>query len=156
MASTPTTSSGVTRAFKSLGLSRLHRSGELAFAVLLVLISSACSNSNGVAANAPKTVAAHIYPVTEETTLRRVQAVGSLFALEESTISSEVEGVVAKVLVDVGDTVAEGQPLILLDQRELQFEVDRQRAIVSQVRAQLGIAANEAPQDSKKMASVQH
>ena len=36
---------------------------------------------------------------------------GSLYALEESTLSAEVEGIVSKVLVDVGDTVSEGQPV---------------------------------------------
>jgi len=35
-----------------------------------------------------------------------VQAVGSLIALEESALSSQVEGRVSEVLADVGDTVA--------------------------------------------------
>jgi RND family efflux transporter MFP subunit len=94
--------------------------------------------------------------VSEETTRRRVQAVGSLTALEESTLSAQVEGRVDKVLVDIGDVVNEGQPLILLDPRELQFEVDRQQGIVKQVRAQLGIGPSEQPPDDpKKLASVQ-
>jgi RND family efflux transporter MFP subunit len=95
--------------------------------------------------------------VAEETTQRRVQAVGSLFALEESTLSSEVDGIVSKVLVDVGDNVTENQPLIELDKRELQLEVDRQQGLVRQVRAQLGIGPNDPPpSDSSTMASVQH
>ena len=36
-------------------------------------------------------------------------------SLEESTLSAEVEARVSKVLADVGETVKEGQPLILLD-----------------------------------------
>ena len=98
----------------------------------------------------------HFYTVAEETARRRIQAVGSLYALEESTLSSEVEGPVAEVLADVGDNVKEGQALIRLDPRELQFEVDRQRGIVTQVRAQLGIGpADPPPTDPKKIASVQ-
>jgi RND family efflux transporter MFP subunit len=98
----------------------------------------------------------HLYTVKKETTQRRVQASGSLFALEESTLSAQVEGRVSQVLVDVGDTVDEGQPLVILDARELQYEVDRQRGIVTQVRAQLGVGQNEPPPaDSKKVASVQ-
>ena len=94
--------------------------------------------------------------MAEETARRRIQAVGSLYALEESTLSSEVEGRVAEVLADVGDTVKEGQPLVVLDPQELQFEVDRQRGIVTQVRAQLGIGPNDPPPtDPKKIASVQ-
>ena len=65
-------------------------------------------------------------------------------------------GRVSQVLVDVGDTVKEGQPLILIDPQELQFEVDRQRGLVTQVRAQLGIGPNEPPpSDTQKLASVQ-
>jgi len=128
-----------------------------AAAMLATLFASSCSSSNAnSAADVSKPIPANIYTVAEETTQRRVQAVGSLFALEESTLSSEVEGIVSKVLVDVGDTVSEGQPLILLDQRELQFEVDRQQGLVRQVRAQLGIGLNDPPPaDARKMASVQ-
>ncbi len=98
----------------------------------------------------------HFYTVAEETARRRIQAVGSLYALEESTLSSEVEGPVAEVLADVGDNVKEGQALIRVDPRELQLEVDRQRGIVTQVRAQLGIGPNDPPpSDPKKIASVQ-
>src|SRR5207248_9523758 len=77
-------------------------------------------------------------------------------ALEESTLSSEVEGRVAEVLADIGDNVREGQPLVRIDPEELQFEVERQRGIVRQVRAQLGIGPNDPPPtDPKKIASVQ-
>ena len=81
---------------------------------------------------------------------------GSLYAFEESTLSSQVEGRVAEVLADVGDNVKAGQALITLDPQELQFEVDRQRGLVTQVRAQLGIGPNDPPpSDPKKIASVQ-
>jgi RND family efflux transporter MFP subunit len=124
---------------------------------LLSVLFPGCSSSNGAARNVGKPVAAHVYTVVEETTTRRVQAVGSLFALEESTLSSEVEGIVSKVLVDVGDTVAEGQALVLLDQRELQFDFERQQGEVRAVRAQLGIGPKDPPPtDSRKVASVQH
>jgi membrane fusion protein (multidrug efflux system) len=76
--------------------------------------------------------------------------------LEESTLSSQVEGRVSEVLADVGDNVKQEQPLIVLDPQELQFEVDRQRGQVRQVRAQLGIGPNDPPPtDPKKIASVQ-
>lgn len=97
----------------------------------------------------------NVYTVAEETAQRKVQAVGSLYALEESTLSSQVEGRVDEVLADVGDNVKEGQALIKLDPRELQFEVDRQRGIVRQVRAQLGIGPSEKPPtDPRQLASV--
>jgi RND family efflux transporter MFP subunit len=129
-----------------------------AIAAAVTVFANGCSNSQANSAKAAfsKPVSVHVYSVVEETTHRRIQAVGSLFALEESTLSAQVEGRVDKVLVDVGDVVGDGQPLILLDQRELQFEVERQQGIVKQVRAQLGIGAGDPlSADPKQMASVQ-
>jgi membrane fusion protein (multidrug efflux system) len=125
--------------------------------VLYLLIVCGCSNfgSKSAAASLSNAVQAHLYTVTEETARRRVQAVGSLYPLEESTLSAQVEGRVLEVLADVGDTVEEGQPLILLDERELRFEVERQHGLVRQVRAQLDLGPNDPPpQDSHKLASV--
>jgi RND family efflux transporter MFP subunit len=135
----------------------LLKLGGVGLICLAAAGATGCSNTQANGSGASRPVPAHIYTVAEETTQRRVQAVGSLFAFEESTLSAEVEGRVAKVLVDVGDTVNEGQALILLDQQELQLELDRQQGLVRQIRAQLGIGPNEPPPpDSRKMASVQH
>lgn len=129
--------------------------------VLLVLVipfAAGCSKSQSasVLGDASHPTPVHLYTVAEETARRRIQAVGSLYALEESVLSSQVEGNVAAVLADVGDTVKENQPLITLDPQELQLEVDRQRGLVTQVRAQLGIGPNDPPPtDPKKIATVQ-
>jgi RND family efflux transporter MFP subunit len=128
----------------------------VASAGMLSLLACSNSRATSAAAGQSKLIPAHIYTVSEETTRRKVQAVGSLFAWEESALSSEVEGTVDEVLSDVGDRVGEGQPLIVLDKRELQFEVERQQGLVSQVRAQLGIGPNDPPpSDPRKLASVQ-
>jgi RND family efflux transporter MFP subunit len=129
-----------------------------AFAGLAAILQAGCSKaqSSSVLGDAAHPTPVHFYTVTEETARRRIQAVGSLFALEESALSSQVDGRVADVLADVGDTVKEGQALIRLDPQELQFEVERQRGLVTQVRAQLGIGPNDPPPtDPKKIASVQ-
>ena len=128
------------------------------FLALSVLLASGCSKTQtaSVLGDAAHPTPVHFYTVAEETARRRIQAVGSLYPFEESILSSEVEGRVADVLADVGDSVREGQPLITLDSRELQLEVDRQRGLVTQVRAQLGIGPNEPPPtDPKKIAAVQ-
>jgi multidrug efflux system membrane fusion protein len=129
--------------------------GATVFATILV---GGCSKSvsSSVLGDSAHHTPVHVYTVAEETARRRVQAAGSLYALEESILSSEVEGRVSQVLADIGDTVREGQPLILIDPQELQLEVDRQRGLVTQVRAQLGIGPNEPPpSDPQKLASVQ-
>ena len=128
--------------------------GVLALSALVY--ACAKSPSANVRGDAAHPTPVHFYTVAEETAKRRVQAVGSLFALEESILSSQVEGRVSQVLADVGDTVKEEQALIMLDPQELQFEVDRQRGLVHQVRAQLGVGPNDPPPtDPKKIASVQ-
>ena len=126
-------------------------------AALAVVFAGGCAKSisNSVSGDATHPMLVHVFTVAEETTQRRVQAVGSLFAFEESTLSAQVEGRVSEVLADVGDTVKGGQPLIALDPQELQFEVDRQRGMVRQVRAQLGIGPDDPPpSDPRKLASV--
>jgi RND family efflux transporter MFP subunit len=144
---------------RMLTTSRLRFSAPTASLTgLFLLLSCGCSyfRTNSAAASHPGATPAHIYTVTEETTRRRVQAVGSLYPLEESTLSAEVEGRVSEVLADVGDAVREGQVLILLDERELRFEVERQQGLVRQVRAQLGLGPNDPPpRDPHQLASVQ-
>jgi RND family efflux transporter MFP subunit len=133
-------------------------SGFILLGLLTAALGGGCSKSqtSSVLGDATHPTPVHFYTVAEETARRRIQAVGSLFALEESTLSSEVDGRVAEVLADVGDTVKEGQALIRLDPQELQFEVERQRGLVTQVRAQLGIGPNDPPpSDPRKLASVQ-
>src|SRR5690348_14879187 len=130
----------------------------MGMATVAALTASGCAKTmpSSVLGDDAHPTPVHLYTVAEETTQRRVQAAGSLFALEESTLSSEVEGPVAQVLVDVGDSVRAGQPLVTIDPQELQYEVDRQRGMVTQVRAQLGIGPNDPPpSDPQKIASVQ-
>ncbi len=130
----------------------------LACAAALLLWSAGCGHSGtaSVQGDASHPIPVKVYTVAEETARRNVQAVGSLYALEESALSAEVEGRVARVLVDVGDTVREGQPLVTLDPQELQYELDRQRGAVRQVRAQLGLGPDDPPpSNAQKIASVQ-
>jgi len=145
---------------------RFNRKGDLRLGMALVVPMVACASlfalgcskaqPSSVLGDASHPTPVQFYTVAEETARRRIQAVGSLYALEESILSSQVEGRVAEVLSDVGDNVKEGQALITIDPQELQFEVDRQRGLVTQVRAQLGIGPNEPPPaDAKKLASVQ-
>jgi RND family efflux transporter MFP subunit len=140
------------------GVMRILVRAGVAATTLAALLAVGCSKAapSSVLGDAAHPTPVHLYTVAEETAQRRVQAVGSLFALEESTLSSQVEGPVSEVLADTGDTVKEGQPLILLDTRELQLAVESQKGQVRQVRAQLGIGPTDPPPaDPKKLASVQ-
>ena len=105
---------------------------------------SACS-SNSVAGKRADSevrdehVQVHAIPVKLQELRRNVESVGSLFALEEVTVSSEVDGKVDEVLVDVGDRVERGQPLVNVSTIELKLALDQQRALYAQARARLGI-----------------
>jgi RND family efflux transporter MFP subunit len=141
-------------------MSDVKRTGRLAvgLAALAGVFAAGCSKQapTSVLGDAAHPTPVHVYTVAEETAQRRIQAVGSLYALEESTLSAQVEGRVSEVLADVGDAVRESQPLIQLDTRELQFALDSARGQEVQVRAQLGIGpADPPPVDGRKLASVQ-
>src|SRR5205814_9246038 len=82
----------------------------------------------------------HAIPVKLQELRRNVESVGSLFALEEVTVSSEVDGKVDEVLADVGDRVERGQPLVNVSTIELKLALDQQRALYQPARARLGIA----------------
>jgi multidrug efflux pump subunit AcrA (membrane-fusion protein) len=71
---------------------------------------------------------------------RSVQIVGTLIAQDEVTLSNEVPATVAKILVDLGDRVHAGQPLIRLDEREPRLEVERMTANLQAAREALSRA----------------
>jgi len=70
-----------------------------------------------------------------------VVASGSIAPWQEISIGSELGGVrVAKVLVEVGNRVKAGQPLVLLDARTFEVEARQAEARVAQARAALDVA----------------
>jgi RND family efflux transporter MFP subunit len=113
------------------------------FSALLIL--PACSNSVAdKRSDSPASehrLQVRAVPVKVDELHRNVESVGSLFALEEVTVSSEVDGRVDEVLVDTGDHVERGQPLVNVSTTELKLALDQQRALYQQARARLGITA---------------
>lgn len=109
----------------------------------ILALSVACSDgARGKPAEgkpAPAAVGVKITPVETREFRRNVEAVGSLFPDDEVTVSAEVEGKVEEVLVDVGDPVVGGQPMVRLSPVELQLALDQQQAALRQARARLGV-----------------
>src|SRR5256714_1232160 len=119
------------------------------FSLLLTTVLFGCSagEAPGKAADRRERAAKEI-PVTAITVQskeirRNVEAVGSLFPQEEVTVSSEVDGKVDQVFVDVGDRVQAGQPIVGVSTVELKLALDQQRALYRQARSRLGL-----PEDS--------
>jgi multidrug efflux pump subunit AcrA (membrane-fusion protein) len=113
-------------------------------ALAAAALFSACSRGGSSAApavgpEAPIVVAA--FQVQPQTVQRTVELVGTLEGQQEVTVSSELSARVVAVRADLGDRVERGQVLVELDARELQLAVERQKAALSQVLAQLGVSA---------------
>jgi multidrug efflux pump subunit AcrA (membrane-fusion protein) len=125
------------------------RRGHSGWATVLLagfsgLASSFCTRGTAEDAKAgAKAVSAIVVPVEPREIRRNVEAVGSLFPYEEVTVSAEVEGKVEQVLVDVGDRVGTGQPLVRVAPVELQLALERQKAAMRQAQARLGLSSEE-------------
>src|SRR5688572_24694751 len=91
---------------------------------LLLALVSACSGTGSQttpqaqAASAPPAVAVETAIVETRELQRSVEAVGTLDPNEEVSVSNQVEGIVEKLFVDLGDSVRTGQIIAQLDTRE--------------------------------------
>src|SRR5262245_3901868 len=113
---------------------------RLAYAAILASAAlPACGPGRANAERGPKAVKARVLTVEHRAVRRDVESVGTLFAYDEVSVSSEVEGRVEHVLVDVGDRVTRGQALVRIMPAELELGAEQQRAAYEQTRARLGI-----------------
>lgn len=111
-----------------------------ALAVLASLIAACGTGKTDPkgAAEAPtpvEVVQAHLQPIT-----RKLEVVGTLFPDDQVVVSSQVEGQVLKVHVDVGDPVRAGQVMVSLDTEELRYQLERQEANLQSMMARLGLS----------------
>jgi multidrug efflux pump subunit AcrA (membrane-fusion protein) len=117
-----------------------------AFVALAPILFASCSRSSAgktiETASAARSLAVQALTVAPRAVRRNIESVGSLFAYEEVAVSSEVEGRVERVMVDVGDHVASGQPIVKVAPAELELTLEQQRAALQQARARLGINGN--------------
>jgi membrane fusion protein, multidrug efflux system len=122
------------------------------------LLALSCGNTRKVTAagsSEDKALAVTIATVEAREVRRTVEAVGSLFAFDEVTVSPEVDGRADKVLVDVGDHVTKGQVLVQILPLEYELAVSQAQALLDQARAKLGLAeGQEELRDPRQAASV--
>lgn len=132
--------------------------GKVGLVVVLAVAvsgSSACGKGRASddAASARKPVRAKVVKVVTRDLPRNIDAVGSLFPFEEVTVSSEVDGRVDQVFVDVGDFVSSGRPLVRIAPVELRLALDQQRAALRQIEAQLAPPEGSGELESEKDAA---
>jgi len=93
---------------------------------------------------APSLVVTTVRPVAQPME-RALTVSGSVAAWQEMSLGVELTGIrVAEVLVEVGDTVRPGQPLLRLDDRTLRVQARQADASVAQARASLELARANA------------
>ena len=112
----------------------------LALAVTLAGCSESAQSAEGPARERPAK-AIDTEPVRREAVNRTVNISGTLAAENEVTVSSQAEGVVSRILADLGDRVTSGQVLVELDREKLQYNLDQQKAALARSLARYG--ANE-------------
>jgi RND family efflux transporter MFP subunit len=121
--------------------STVRRSRALVLSALLAStlgVGTGCSSGRASPdPRAQEPVKARVVPVVSRTLQRDVEAVGSLFPFEEVTVSSEVEGRIEQVYVDVGDRVTPGRPLVRIVPVELSLSLDQEQAALRQIEARL-------------------
>src|SRR5262245_9829092 len=121
--------------------------GALILVVLCTVpaISSGCGDSNAEQAGGSKQAAKPVKTeaVRQESVRRTLEVVGTLAAEDQVTVSSEVDGVVRRVLADLGDRVAAGQPLVEIDREKLQYNLDQQRAAHARALTKYGAADDD-------------
>jgi RND family efflux transporter MFP subunit len=87
---------------------------------------------------------------------RRVDLSGTLVSPDQARVSSEVGGIVREVPVQLGTEVRIGDPLVVIEPRELTLALDRAESALRQVEAQLGIdpTREKQPPSDDEIASV--
>src|SRR5258708_16344579 len=121
----------------------------------LLLGVAGCARDRGVQAaegqkaHPVKTEAAQVRDVR-----RQVDVIGTLAAREEVVVSAEVAGRVARLVHDLGDSVAAGAPLLELDPEKLQYRAEGQRATLDQARARYGASGAGALPPREKVPTV--
>ncbi|MDB5108353.1 MAG: efflux transporter periplasmic adaptor subunit [Candidatus Binatus sp.] len=85
----------------------------------------------------PAPISIAIAAVHRQSLERTAEMQGALFPREHTMLSSEVEGAVAQVNADFGDTVKAGQVLMKINSREYQLKVESGQAALDQERAKL-------------------
>ena len=127
------------------------------FSILLLagfspLMVAGCRGRSSEAKSVPA-LKARLVAVEKRELRRDVSSVGSLFAFDEVTVSSEIEGRVDKVFVDLGDRVAAGQALVQVSPVELSLARDQQQASLQATRAKLGLVEGAEDVPDPKLAA---
>ena len=113
----------------------------VAAAAAVLASTAACGGgSDAGRGRGPGGVPVHTTDVQRMSVQRQIDLAGTLLSPDQARVSAEAEGVVRRVLVEIGREVAVGTPLVELEPRELKLALERAEAALLQTRAQLGMS----------------
>ena len=114
----------------------------VACGVALALTLTACGKATAVRGKdkADSARPVQVVPVQKVDVRRVIEVVGTLAADEQVTVMAEAEGRVARLLVDMGDRVKAGQPIIELDREKAQYRYEASKAALERALAKYGVA----------------
>lgn len=109
--------------------------------LLIILLSSSAGFAQ--TAPAPKSALVTVVPITEGVTSPTINITGSVYFALTSDVAAESSGKVAKVYVNEGDKIKEGQPLAALDDKLLSYTIATAIAETAQGKANLEKTARD-------------
>lgn len=106
---------------------------------------SACQKKPETQAKKPDSgpLSVQVRPVEVREITRVVDSVGTLFPYDETVLSSEVDGKVVSVNVDLGDAVKKGQILVKLSDEEQSYILAQDEATLRSALERLGLKSDQ-------------
>ena len=117
--------------------------------LLLAIALGGCDRNSSPkeskAQKAEASVPVTVTPARAQSVARTVEFVGTLYANEEVTVSSEVDGRIASLAVDLGDPVAQGRSLAKIDDAEFRLAIRQTQGSLGEILAKLGVEKTPPP-----------
>jgi membrane fusion protein (multidrug efflux system) len=123
----------------------LRKIGLVGVSVLVAGGLAACRGKQQVAESPGKAVV--LVPVSVRDVEERVAATGQLLAKQRAEVAAQVGGEITKILVDEGESVAEGTVVVEIDPDRRKLDLDRARARA----AEAASARAEAERQNKRI-----
>jgi membrane fusion protein (multidrug efflux system) len=123
----------------------LRKLGWVAVSGLLLAGLLACGGEEQVAESPGKAVV--LVPISVRDIEERVAATGQLLAKQRADVAAQVGGEITKIVVDEGESVAEGTLVLEIDPDRRQLDLDRARARA----AEAASALTEADRQNKRV-----
>lgn len=107
--------------------------------------------AGGEVPQGPPPATVFVAPVALQSVQQRREVTGSLMAVERAEVAAQESGKVAEVLVDVGDLVKTGDPLLNVDARRMEAELAEREAMATASAARVEERSAEAERANRDL-----